>query len=191
MYWPTLKQHFKQNLFPGQQENEEVYLVIRQHWFVFALRFALWLLFVAILVLADQYLPHYASFIFVSPYQEIYALLKSIYLLFLILGLLMLWVIYYLNVQIVTNERVVDIDQHSLIHHKISEVYLSRMQDVTAEVKGFFPTFLNYGNVHIQTAGEVERFVFSRIPNPTAVSKLISDLYDKLPPEAKAPGLRE
>lgn len=191
MYWPTLKQHFKQNFFPGQQEDEEIYMVIRQHWFVFALRLGVWMLFVVILFLADYYLPRYLSFISNSPYQEIYSLIKSVYLMFLILGLLILWVIYYLNVQIVTNERVVDIDQHSLIHHKISEVYLARMQDVTAEVKGLFPTFLNYGNVHIQTAGEVERFVFSRIPNPTAVSKLISDLYDKLPAEEKHLGLKE
>ncbi|MBI4049203.1 MAG: PH domain-containing protein [Candidatus Doudnabacteria bacterium] len=191
MYWPSLKQHFTQTLFPGQQENEEVYLVIRQHWFVFAVRLMVWAMFVAILILADYFLPRYASFLLTSPYQEVYELVKSLYLLFLILGLLILWVIYYLNVQIVTNERVVDIDQYSLVHHKISEVYLSRMQDVTAEVKGLFPTFLNYGDVHIQTAGEVERFVFSRIPDPTAVSKLIADLYDQLPPEQKAQGQKE
>src|SRR3989344_1347222 len=170
MYWPTLKQHFKQTLFPGQQDDEDVYMVIRQHWFIFVIRLSLWFLFVAILFAADQYLPRYAPFLSASPYKEAFTLIKSIYLLFLILGLLMLWVIYYLNVQIVTNERVVDIDQHSLLHHKISEVYLSRMQDVTAEVNGLLPTFFNYGNVYIQTAGEVERFVFSRIPNPTGVS---------------------
>lgn len=191
MYWPSLKQDFKQTLFPGQQDDEEIFLVIRQHWFVFAIRLTLWLLFVAILILGDQYLPRYAEFLATSPYKEIYVLLKSLYMLFLILGLLILWVIYYLNVQIITNERVVDIDQHSLLHHEISEVYLSRMQDVTAEVKGLFPTMLNYGNVYVQTAGETERFEFSKIPDPTAVSKLILNLYDKLPLEVKAAGLKE
>lgn len=188
MYWPTLKEHFKQSLFPGQQENEEVFLVIRQHWVVFASRLILWFLFVAILMASDYFVRTYAPFLLNHPYDQIFVLIKNIYLLFLILGLLMMWTIFYLNLQIVTNERVVDIDQYSLLHHKTSEVYLSRVQDVTAEVKGLLPTFFNYGNVHIQTAGETERFVFNNIPNPTAVAKLISDLYEQLPAEEKAKG---
>lgn len=185
MYWPNLQQGFGQILFPGQQDNEEILLVIRQHWMVFVSRLILWFLFVVILMGIDYFIPRYAPVLLTPPYGEIIALIKNIYLMFLLLGLLMMWVIYYLNLQIVTNERVVDVDQHSLLHHKISEVYLSRVQDVTAEIKGLLPTFFNYGNVHIQTAGETERFVFSRIPNPAAVAKLISDLYEQLPKDEK------
>ncbi|OGE80810.1 MAG: hypothetical protein A3H72_02940 [Candidatus Doudnabacteria bacterium RIFCSPLOWO2_02_FULL_48_8] len=191
MYLPSLKKILGESQFPGQQENEEVCLVIRQHWFVFFMRLTLWLLFAAILLATDWYIGRYAPVLANSPYAEIVSLIKSIYLMFLMLGLLMLWTIYYLNMQIVTNERLVDIDQHSLLHHKISELYLSRMQDVTAEVKGLFPTFFNYGNVYIQSAAEVERFVFTNIPNPTAVAKLISDLYEKLPVDEKQKGRTE
>jgi hypothetical protein len=99
-----------------------------------------------------------------------------------------MWVLYYLNVNIVTNERVVDITQKSLLHHTIAELHLNRIQDVTAEVHGFFETFLDYGNVHLQTAGETERFVFSRVANPTKISKMILDLYEQLPPEEKQKG---
>lgn len=178
-------------MFPGQQENEEVILVIRQHWIVFVSRFLLWFLFVVILMGLDYFIPSYAPILLTPPYSNVLALLKNVYLMFLMLGLLMVWIIYYLNLQIVTNERVVDIDQHSLLHHKISEVYLSRVQDVTAEVDGLFPTFFNYGNVHIQTAGETERFVFSRIANPAAVAKLIADLYEQIPAEEKARGAED
>lgn len=178
-------------MFPGQQENEEILLVIRQHWIVFVSKLVLWFLFVVILVGLDSFIPSYAPILLTSPYSEVIGLLKNIYLMFLMLGLLMIWTIYYLNLQIVTNERVVDVDQHSLLHHKISEVYLSRVQDVTAEVKGLLPTFFNYGNVHIQTAGETERFVFARIPNPAAVAKLIADLYEQLPKEEQVRGTED
>jgi hypothetical protein len=191
MYWPNLQQHFSQQLFPGQQDSEEIFLVMRQHWVTFALRLAVWLIFVVILILADWLIPTYAPFLLESPYVEIWSLVKSVYLMLLLLGLFILWIIYYLNLQIITNERVVDIDQHSLLHHKISELYLSRVQDVTAEVRGFLPTFFNYGNVYIQTAGETERFTFSNISNPTSVSKLILDLYEKLPEEARQRGRAE
>ena len=184
MKWLKLQQE----LFPGQQENEEIYLVTRQHWMVFVLKFSAWFLFVVILLLADWAINNYAPVLKTEPYVDYVNLVKSVYLMFLILGLLMVWSMYYLNMQIITNERIVDITQNSLLHHTISELHLSRIEDVTAEVKGLLPTFFNYGNVHIQTAGETERFVFSRIPNPAEVAKLVSDLYEKLPTEAKVKG---
>ena len=49
----------------------------------------------------------------------------------------------------------------------------------TAEVKGVLHTLLDYGNVHVQTAGEVERFHFEDIPNPNGVAKMILELAEK------------
>lgn len=181
LYWPK----FRRTLFPGQQAGEEIYLEIRQHWMVFLQRLAAWALFAAILVFSDWAVGRYAPILNNYPYADYVNLIKSVYLMFLILGLLILWVMYYLNVQIVTNERVVDITQTSLLHHTISELHLSRIEDVTAEVNGLFATLLDYGNVYIQTAGETERFVFDRVPNPTAVEKMILDLYEALPDDEK------
>ncbi|MBI3952672.1 MAG: PH domain-containing protein [Candidatus Doudnabacteria bacterium] len=184
MRWTSIQK----TLFPGQQENETVYMVIRQHWFVFALKMVVWGLFVAILLVGDSMLKKYFPQISLSPYVQVYNLIKGVYLMFLMLGLFMLWVMYYLNIQIITNERIVDITQTSLISHTISELHLNRLQDVTAEVRGFFETFLDFGNVYVQTAGETTRFEFTKVSNPTAIEKLILDLYDQLPPEEKSKG---
>jgi hypothetical protein len=182
MHWPKLEHQ----LFPGQQANEKIYLIIRQHWFVLAYKLFAWFLFVAVLIVGDFLVGKYLPGVLVSPYVEFYTLFKTLYTMCLLLGLLIVWIMYYLNVQIVTNERVVDITQTSLLHHTISELHLSNLQDVTGEVKGFFPTFLNYGDVFLQTAGESKRFEFCLVPNPTAVEKLILDLYEQLTPEQKA-----
>lgn len=176
---------YKPILFPGQQPGEQIYLVIRQHWVRLALKILIWLIFVLILVFANTLINKYAPILLKSPYVEVVNLVKSIYTIFLILGLFILWIMYYLNMQIITNERVVDITQTSLLHHTISELHLNRIQDVTAEVEGVLETFFNFGNVYVQTAGETERFVFYKVPNPTAVNKLILDLYEQLPPEEK------
>ncbi len=182
MHWPNFE---PTTLFPGQQENEEICLVTRPHWMVFFLKLLSWLLFAGVLIALDWAIGAFAPELNNAPYVNYVNLFKSVYLMFLVLGLLILWTMYYLNMQVVTNERIVDITQTSLIHHTISELHLSRIEDVTAEVKGLFPTFLNYGNVYVQTAGETSRFVFDRVPNPTAVEKMILDLYEKLPPEQK------
>jgi hypothetical protein len=172
-------------LFPGQQENEKICLVVREHWMVFFFRFLAWALFAAILLMSDWAVNQFAPILKTSPYLEYLNLLKSVYFMFLLLGLLIIWVIYYLNVQIITNERVVDIVQDSLIRRKISELHISRLEDVTSEVTGILGTFLDYGNVYIQTAAETERFTFSRVPNPAAIEKLILDLYEQLPETEK------
>jgi hypothetical protein len=181
MYWPN----FEKTLFPGQQENEKIYVITRQHWVVFGMKLLVWLMFAAILIIVDWLIETYAPVLKTSPYIDYLNLVRSIYLMFLVLGLLIAWAMYYLNMQIVTNERIVDITQTSLLHHTISELHLSRIEDVTAEVHGLSQTFLDYGNVYVQTAGEMVRFEFDRIPNPAKVNKLILDLYEALPDSEK------
>jgi len=176
---------FQTRKFPGQQENEQIRLITRPHWMVFLQKLIVWLMFVAILIVGDWALRTYAPVFHTEPYVNYINLFRSVYLILLVLGLLILWVMYYLNMQIVTNERIVDITQTSLIDHTISELHLSRIEDVTAEIKGILPTFFDYGNVYVQTAGETERFTFDKVPNPTAVEKLILDLYENLPPGEK------
>lgn len=178
-------------LFPGQQEDEKIFLIIRQHWFVFFRKFLGWLIFLAILIIGDRLVKFYLSDFLKPPYVNIVNLVELVYLMFLLLGLFILWIIYYLNIQIVTNERVVDITQKSLLNHTISELHLNRIQDVTAEVHGLLPTMLDYGNVYLQTAAETERFTFQDVPNPTKVSKLILNLYEQLPQEEKIKGAED
>lgn len=172
-------------MFPGQQSDEKICLVVREHWLVFFFRFLAWLLFAAILLLADWAINNYAPALKTDPYVNWVNLIKSVYLMLLVLGLLIILVMYYLNIQIITNERIVDITQDSLINRRISELHLSRIEDVTSEVTGLFGTFLDYGNVYVQTAGETERFVFSRVPSPASIEKMILDLYEKLPDSVK------
>jgi hypothetical protein len=170
----------RQYIFPGQQAGEQIYLVIRQHWIILAGRMFFALLFVVIFfgsnAVLNSMLPEFAS-----QYASLINLAKILYLLFLLLGIFMTFVIYYLNVQIVTNKRVVDITQNGLLSHTVSELELSHIEDVTTEVDGLLPTMLNFGDVFIQTAAEKERFVFSNIAKPADVQKLILDLYEKLP----------
>lgn len=172
-------------LFPGQQANEHVYLITRRHWLLPTRDILVWFLFVAILLLFDNLLIPRFPILKESPYIQIVNLLKTIYLMFLIAALFSIWILYYLNYQIVTNERIVDVTQKNLLHHTTSELNLGRLQDVTAEIRGVFGNLFNYGNVYVQTAGEMVRFEFDRVPNPNGVAKLILDLYEQLPPEKK------
>ncbi len=98
--------------------------------------------------------------------------------LFIWLFLFQLFLDYYLDSWIVTNRRILNIEQNGLFGRTVSELRLYRIQDVTAIVNGFVKTMFNFGEVEIQTAGERERFLFEEIPRPNEVARKILELSE-------------
>jgi uncharacterized membrane protein YdbT with pleckstrin-like domain len=86
---------------------------------------------------------------------------------------------YYLDIAIVTGERIIDNDQHGLFGRSVSEMNLSRIQDVRSEIKGIIPSIFNYGLVIVETAGEEKNFRFEQIANPHHVRAQILELAAK------------
>ncbi len=168
-------------LFPSQQENEVIYLVVRQDWFILFSRLLVWFFFVAILLAFQRFVQPAAPGLFEGSAGQVLSLFLQIYNLFLLLSLFLIWLFWYLNIQIISNLRVVDIDQVGLFSRTISELFIENIEDVTSETNGIFGTVLNFGMVYVQTAGSRERFEFDNVPHPAAVEKLILDLYGQLP----------
>lgn len=168
-------------LFPSQQENEKIYLVVREHWFHLFLKIMAWALFAVFLVLFNRYAREYVPGLFEGRAGEVTHLFTLVYTLFLVLSLFLIFIIYYLNIQIITNLRLVDVDQVGLFSHTVSELHLENIEDVTSETNGFFGTVFNYGMVYVQTAATIERFEFDNVPNPAAIEKLLLDLYEQIP----------
>jgi len=166
-------------LFPSQQPNEKVYLVFREHWFRLAVKFSI----VGLLML----LPIIIRLLFIdarelfndSQSQAIISLVLQVYYMGLLLALFLIWVLYYLNLGIVTERRLVDIDQHGLLKHEVSELNLDAIEDVTSETIGIFGNILDYGTVYIQTAGAKERLEFDKIHHPKKVASVILTLYEQ------------
>jgi hypothetical protein len=174
-------------LFPGQQENEKICLVLREHWISLFLKLLVWFCFAAVYLIIDYLDVAYLANALDSSFLPLVDVIKIIFLMFLALGLFIILTLYYLNMYVVTDERIVNIRQLGLLRHTISELHLEQIQDVTAEIHGLPENIFDYGDVFIQTAGETERFVFHNIPGPTKVTKLILDLYEQLPEDKKHP----
>jgi hypothetical protein len=166
-------------LFPGQLAQETIYLVARQHWIILAQRVLIWLVFLGLLVVVKQYGPEYVPGLFQGSPGKIVELFAQLYLLLLVAALFIIWIIYYLNMNVVTDERIVDIDQTGLFHHMVSELNIEKVEDVTSEVKGLLGHMFDYGTVYIQTAGAQTRFDFQNVPQPGKIAKLILELYEK------------
>jgi len=86
---------------------------------------------------------------------------------------------YYLDVWIITNERIIIMEQKGLFSRTSAELKLYRIQDVKAEIHGVLSTVLDYGEITVQTAGEEAHFEFKQIPKPYEVSRQILELVEQ------------
>lgn len=165
---------------PHKREKERIILLLRRHPFIILVKIIAWG-FIALLPIIF-YLIMGSLLVELFPTETFYpmiVLFVSIYYLYIWLFAFHSFVDYYLDAWIVTNERIVNIEQKGLFARTVSEQRLYRIQDVTSELKGFFSTLLNFGTVYIQTAAEKERFIFKQIPAPYNVARKISKIVEK------------
>jgi len=124
---------------------------------------------------------------------NIFVLGLGIYYMFVATLFFVGWLDYYLDVAIITNERIVDIDQQSLFNRRESELHFSKVQDATGSIQGVLATMLDFGDVTVQTAGTQEEFVLDKIPHPYKIAKIIIDLQqhciDKMNHNTESDGL--
>ena len=85
------------------------------------------------------------------------------------------WTVWYLDLYVLTDKRVVDIEQKTLFSRQVSESSLDKIQDVTFEINGFLATFFNYGNVKIETAGKETVITLDQVKDPEHLQKIIFD----------------
>lgn len=168
-----------EKLFPSQQPNEKIVIAVREHWFRLAIKIF------AVVILS--FLPWVFETLIIGgsvlersiTAEAIFATLKSVYYLGLLVALFIIYILYYLNFHVVSVERIVDIDQTGLLFREVSELNIETIEDVTSQKKGLLGNLFNYGTVFVQTAGATERFEFHNIANPEEITSIILKLYEQ------------
>jgi len=154
-------------------------MVLRRHWFVF-FKFVITYFLIGLIPLALHIASNSLTLnLFASETGHIAkVMIFSAFYLFWWLLAFRQFMDYWLDVWLITDQRVVNVRQRGLFFRTISELKLFRIQDVTADVRGLFPTLLHYGHVHIQTAATQKRFMFEQIPHPYEVTRKIMKLVE-------------
>lgn len=168
-----------EKLFPSQQPHERIVIVVREHWFLLALKIT-GIVLLSLLPWVFKLLLVGTSILSTSvTASAIVNTITSVYYLGLLVALFVIYVVYYLNIYIVSEDRIVDIDQTGVLFREVSELNIETIEDVSSQKKGLFGNLLNYGTVFVQTAGATERFEFDNIPQPDVVSSIILQLYEQ------------
>ncbi|MCF6277017.1 MAG: PH domain-containing protein [Candidatus Magasanikbacteria bacterium] len=151
----------------NKKPNEKILYVLKRHSITFVPFLFLFLILVILPVAV------YLLFLNLEPnvltgdiLYPLLVLLGSIYYLGIFLFFYSNFTDFYLDVWIITDDRIIDIEQHGLLARSTSETELHRIQDVTDEVKGIFPTLFKYGNVIVKTASDTQDIVFRNVPFP-------------------------
>lgn len=168
--------------------DEQVVIETRKHWFLFLVE----LLPYVILAIVPFALPkiiqlvpplaQYAAFFDFNMSYERAAL--GIWLLIAWTSAWGAFTKYFLDVWVLTTQRLVDVEQHRYFSREVSSVLLSRVQDVTTDITGIIPSLLGFGNINVQSAGATEKFHMRGIPRPTQMRDLI---IKYVPEEPKQP----
>lgn len=166
------------DLDPG----ESVILEVRKHWFVFlTYGFSTLVAAIAPLILYGV-LTHIIS-VPVSIQGNTESLAMFVYflwLMFLWMGFFVQWTSYFLDVWYVTEKRIIDVEQKGMFHREVSSLRFDKIQDITIDVQGLLATFLNFGDIQVQTAAEDSGDFFMRIAaNPENVRKVIFSHHNR------------
>ncbi len=164
---------FSRYHFQGQRPSEVILSVVHRHWFNILMHFFVLAGFTLLVFGSIFLLPLSFPGLETPATRILFLFIQNTLLLFLWLYGYLIWIDYYFDVWIVTNERIINIEQKGLFVRIVSELQFSRIQDVTTSVNGLIPTILNFGDVTIQTAAEEEQFLFRQVPDPYRVKDLL------------------
>jgi Bacterial PH domain len=88
------------------------------------------------------------------------------------------WLNHELDMFVITNNRIIGVEQISFLNRNVSECNLGQVQDVSSLTKWFFANILNYGTVTMQTAGNASNFLMDFCPKPLDNGRGILNIVD-------------
>ncbi len=132
------------------QTNEVVISVMRKHWFILFLSVMPFFILFILPFIVMAFIPS-AGISSVAIATIVFFIAG--WMLVMLMIIFTIWTVYYLDIWVVTNQRIMDIEQKSLFNREIKTLRMDTVQDVQVDVVGIFETFLKYGTLRVQTAG--------------------------------------
>lgn len=176
---------FPKYRFKDLRQDEKIIKVIHRSWFYLFQQFFFLIVIVIVFILGIFFVPIFFPDLVGKINKAVLLFAQNFFMLAIWLFGFMIWIDYYFDIWIITSERIINIEQKGMFSRKASELRFQKIQDITTEVTGFFPTILNFGDVRIQTAGTTEEFIFRTIPDPYNTKNIIMSLQKQTEESSK------
>lgn len=89
------------------------------------------------------------------------------------------FLLWSLDSMVLTNQRLIDIDQRGIFFREISECSLEAIQDVRVQQKGVAAHVFDYGTIKVQTASRDEHFELTHVRYPIQMQELLFTIRQK------------
>lgn len=142
--------------FDGQRTDEDVIFLVKRHPWVLAPAGFISMGLVILL----------AIFIVIFGLAYFTSVLIIIIILFFILYGFYQWFLFNNYLYILTNQRIIIIEQTGFFNRKVTEAELEKIQNISVEVKGAVKTLLNFGDITLRTAGIDPVMILQNVENP-------------------------
>lgn len=156
--------------FLNKDPEEQVILILRRHP-ITNLGWA----FLGLLMLFAPTVLNYFPIIEFLPERFQFIIIVSWYLL-TVAFVFEKFLSWFFNVNIITDERIFDVDFIHLTYREMTDANIDQVQDVTVRMGSVIRTIFNYGDIVIQTAAEIPQIGFEAVPKPDRVARILREL---------------
>ena len=147
---------------------EKVLAVIKRHWIVYIILLIYFILWITISI---------ALFVVLSG-SLISNLVNTIFWLFFSVFLYIEWLNHELDMFVITNNRVIWIEQISFLNRAVSECNLWQVQEVNSKTTWLLANILNYWVLSIQTAWNITTLRMDFCPDSMQAARKLLNVVD-------------
>jgi uncharacterized membrane protein YdbT with pleckstrin-like domain len=157
------------------RENEKIMMTLHRHWVILVFHF---LYFIA-LFLTTWIMLRYQWIITDIVGGSLYWAGICLYWILFLTFIVVDWINDELDLFIITDVRIISIEQISVLSRNVTECQLDRVQEVNAHTSGIFQTIFGYGDVHIHTWSEASNMIVKYAPDPIESSRRINNIIQE------------
>lgn len=161
--------------FESQEKDEWVIMVTRKHWLALISPFILGALVVVVLIVFSRLVLDTTAGLVGDLDDIAVSAFELLIVMYAVLASFGAWLIRYFNVVVLTNKHIVDVSQKAFFARSVSTLALENIEDVSIDKNGFIGTIFDYGDLKIQTAGELPNFELKSVADPERVQRIIME----------------
>ena len=156
--------------FRGRRANENVLMLVSYHSWLLMPIIYVWLVLVALV----------SGVMWYFGASQVTSIALVVAVVFGVISSFYRWFLWNNSKYIITNQRIIRLNQIGLFNREISEAEIDRIQEISTDIKGPIHTLLNFGTIRIKTASEDSRVDLVNVVDPYDIQQEVARIRQEI-----------